>query len=140
MNFFRFDTLRENLRLKDDNSTMYQYDNTTTPECNAMMEQLESNTFTNLLWSLVKPYVRGKILYTPDTPATRRLVSIVNATFAPIDRFRLLTQEYVASYSKNIRNVVLNGDNQELIKVLLFSSDNGTEPLFETFLESPLGK
>ena len=78
MNFFRFDTLRENLRLKDDNSTMYQYDNTTTPECNAMMEQLESNTFTNLLWSLVKPYVRGKILYTPDTPATRRLVSIGN--------------------------------------------------------------
>ena len=119
---------------------MYQYDNTTTPECNAMMEQLESNTFTNLLWSLVKPYVRGKILYTPDTPATRRLVSKVNATFAPIDQFRILTQEYVASYSKIIRNVVLNGDNQELIKVLLFSSDNGTEPLFETFLESPLGK
>ena len=64
----------------------------------------------------------------------------VNATFAPIDRFRLLTQEYVDTYSRNIRNVLLNGDNQELIKVLLFSSDNGTEPLFETFLESPLGK
>ena len=105
------------------------------------MEKLESNTFTNLLWSLVKPYVRGKILYTPDTPATRRLVSIVNATFAPIDRFRLLTQEYVDTYSKNIRAVVLNPDNQVLLQELLFDNENGTKPtMFETFLESPLGE
>ena len=122
------------------NSSTYQYDNTTSQECNAFMEQLESNTFTNLLWSLVKPYVRGKILYTPDTPATRRLVSIVNATFAPIDQFRVLTQNYVDTYSKNIREVVLNRDNQELLQNLLFNEENGTQPLFETFLQSPLGK
>ena len=42
--------------------------------------------FCRFIWSILKPYIRGKILYTPDTPATRRLVSVVNETFAPIDR------------------------------------------------------
>ena len=45
-----------------------------------------SRFFYRFIWSILKPYIRGKILYTPDTPATRRLVSVVNETFAPIDR------------------------------------------------------
>ena len=46
------------------------------PKCNEMMEELEKGSFTRFIWSILKPYIRGKILYTPDTPATRRLISI----------------------------------------------------------------
>jgi len=131
--------LRENLAVKEDNASNYIYDNTTSQECNDLIEQIESNTFTNLLWSMVKPYIRGKILYTPDTPATRRLVSIVNQTFVPIDNFRLLTQRYVETYSKRLRTFLFNADNQELLKDWIVGG-NETSSLFDTFLQSPLGK
>ena len=102
------------------------------------MEQLESNTFTNLIWSILKPYIRGKILYTPDTPATRRLVSIVNKTFEPVEDFRKLTQDYVNIYSKTIREVLLNGENQQVLKDIF--QNNDSKSMFDAFLESPLGK
>ena len=86
---FRFENLKESLQVQKDNTSSYVYDNTTSPECNAMMEDLEEGSFTRFIWSILKPYIRGKILYTPDTPATRRLVSIVNETFAPIGKYFL---------------------------------------------------
>ena len=100
-----------------------------------MMEELEKGSFTRFIWSILKPYIRGKILYTPDTPATRRLISIVNQTFAPIERFRTLTDEYVNNYSNRIRGILLNPDTQEMIRDL-FSSNEST--IWNTFLESPL--
>ena len=105
------------------------------PKCNEMMEELEKGSFTRFIWSILKPYIRGKILYTPDTPATRRLISIVNQTFAPIERFRTLTDEYVNNYSNRIRGILLNPDTQEMIRDL-FSSNEST--IWNTFLESPL--
>ena len=105
------------------------------PKCNEMMEELEKGSFTRFIWSILKPYIRGKILYPPDPPATRRLISIVNQTFAPIERFRTLTDEYVNNYSNRIRGILLNPDTQEMIRDL-FSSNEST--IWNTFLESPL--
>lgn len=102
------------------------------------MEDLESNTFTNIIWSILKPYIRGKILYTPDTPATRRLVSIVNKTFEPVDKIRLLAQDYVEKYASRIRQVLFNPDTQDMVKDIFVA--NGTNSFFDTFLNSSLGK
>lgn len=88
------------------------------------MEDLESNTFTNIIWSILKPYIRGKILYTPDTPATRRLVSIVNQTFVPVDNLRLMAQQYMEKYSKRVREVLFNPDTQEFIKDLILGNSS----------------
>ena len=129
--------LRENLQVKEDNASSYIYDNNTSQECNDIMEQLESNTFTNLMWSMLKPYIRGKILYTPDTPATRRLVSIVNETFAPIDDFRRVTQQYVDKYSQVLRKFLFNPDTQEMIKD--FVMNNSSAFSLDAFLRSPIG-
>uniref|UniRef100_A0A8C2KS13 ATP-binding cassette, sub-family A (ABC1), member 4a n=1 Tax=Cyprinus carpio TaxID=7962 RepID=A0A8C2KS13_CYPCA len=55
----------------------YNYDHTATPFCNDLMKDLESNPVTRIVWSSVKPFLMGKILYAPDSPAVRQLIKNV---------------------------------------------------------------
>uniref|UniRef100_A0AAR2JJ54 P-type phospholipid transporter n=1 Tax=Pygocentrus nattereri TaxID=42514 RepID=A0AAR2JJ54_PYGNA len=57
----------------------YVYDESATPFCNALMQNLESNPVTKIVWSSVKPLLMGKILYTPDSPTA-------NTTFEELER------------------------------------------------------
>lgn len=93
------------------------YDNTTSRACNDLMRRLEENRLMKFLWDQLKPFVRGKILFTPDTPATRRLVSIVNDTFRPLEDVRRLTEKWIVTYSDRVRGLFLDAENQQLIKV-----------------------
>uniref|UniRef100_A0A8C3DUT2 P-type phospholipid transporter n=1 Tax=Corvus moneduloides TaxID=1196302 RepID=A0A8C3DUT2_CORMO len=65
----------------------YLYDNTTTPFCNALIQNLESNPLTKIAWSAVKPLLMGKILFAPDSPSA-------NSTFEELERLRLLTKAW----------------------------------------------
>uniref|UniRef100_A0A3Q1EF74 P-type phospholipid transporter n=1 Tax=Acanthochromis polyacanthus TaxID=80966 RepID=A0A3Q1EF74_9TELE len=58
----------------------YVYDDTATPFCNGLMETLESNPVTKIVWNSVKPLLMGKILYTPDSPAVRKILKSVRET------------------------------------------------------------
>uniref|UniRef100_A0A670KEM8 ATP binding cassette subfamily A member 1 n=1 Tax=Podarcis muralis TaxID=64176 RepID=A0A670KEM8_PODMU len=60
------------------------YDNYTTPYCNDLMKKLESSPLSRIIWRALKPLLMGKVLYTPDTPATRA----VNKTFQELSVFR----------------------------------------------------
>ena len=77
--FFRFDNLRDRLKQKED--FKYDYDNSTSKECNDLIESMEKSVGIQFLWTNIKPLIRGKILYSPDTPATRysSLTTPVNA-------------------------------------------------------------
>lgn len=44
------------------------------PFCNNMMRNLESSPISRMIWRALKPLLLGKILYTPDTPATQRII------------------------------------------------------------------
>uniref|UniRef100_A0A674HKF2 P-type phospholipid transporter n=1 Tax=Taeniopygia guttata TaxID=59729 RepID=A0A674HKF2_TAEGU len=57
----------------------YLYDNTTTPFCNALIQNLESNPLTKIAWSVVKPLLMGKILFAPDSPSVREIVKNVSS-------------------------------------------------------------
>ena len=39
--------------------------------------------FSAFFWQQLKPLIRGKILYTPDTKATQQLMQMVNTSFSP---------------------------------------------------------
>lgn len=39
-----------------------------------MMRGLESSPISRMIWRALKPLLMGKILYTPDTPATQRII------------------------------------------------------------------
>ncbi|XP_009288758.1 PREDICTED: retinal-specific ATP-binding cassette transporter [Aptenodytes forsteri] len=72
----------------------YLYDNTTTPFCNALIQNLESNPLTKIAWSAVKPLLMGKILFAPDSPSVRQILKNANSTFEELERFRLLTKAW----------------------------------------------
>ena len=81
------------------------------------MRRMEENRLTRFLWDQMKPFIRGKILFTPDTPATRRLMGVVNATFQPIEDVRRLSQTWLDVYSERVRGLFMDKENQEFLKV-----------------------
>uniref|UniRef100_A0A8C0FT42 P-type phospholipid transporter n=1 Tax=Bubo bubo TaxID=30461 RepID=A0A8C0FT42_BUBBB len=64
------------------------YDNSTTPYCNELMKNLESSPLSRIIWRALKPLLIGKVLYTPDTPAIRKVMTEVNRTFQELGVFR----------------------------------------------------
>ncbi|XP_078054223.1 phospholipid-transporting ATPase ABCA1-like [Mustelus asterias] len=55
------------------------FGNLTSPHCNDLLKSLES--YSMIMWKSIKPFFVGKILYTPDTPATLKIMKEVNRTF-----------------------------------------------------------
>ncbi|KAK3771496.1 hypothetical protein RRG08_059535 [Elysia crispata] len=49
--------------------------------CVQVYESVRNSNLGNILWAYLKPIMRGKILYTPDTPAVREIIREANATF-----------------------------------------------------------
>lgn len=51
---------------------------TTALFCNDLMEELELNPATRIMWKSVKPLLMGQILYAPDSPAVRQIIKNVS--------------------------------------------------------------
>ncbi|XP_062412894.1 retinal-specific phospholipid-transporting ATPase ABCA4-like [Sardina pilchardus] len=68
----------------------YVYDESSTPFCNDLMQTLESNPITKIVWSSAKPLLMGKILYAPDSPAVRRILKSANTTFEELERLMVM--------------------------------------------------
>uniref|UniRef100_A0A8C0N4C3 P-type phospholipid transporter n=1 Tax=Canis lupus familiaris TaxID=9615 RepID=A0A8C0N4C3_CANLF len=73
---------------------IYSYDKRTTTFCNALIQSLESNPLTKIAWRAAKPLVMGKILFTPDSPAVRRILQNANSTFEELERLRKLVKAW----------------------------------------------
>ncbi|OXB57938.1 hypothetical protein ASZ78_003924 [Callipepla squamata] len=65
-----------------------------TPFCNELIQNLESNPLTKIAWSTVKPLLMGKILFAPDSPSVRQIIKNANSTFEELERLRLLTRAW----------------------------------------------
>uniref|UniRef100_A0A6Q2X4B5 P-type phospholipid transporter n=1 Tax=Esox lucius TaxID=8010 RepID=A0A6Q2X4B5_ESOLU len=72
----------------------YVYDKTTTPFCNDLMQTLESNPVTKIVWRSVKPMVMGRVLYAPDSPAVRQILKSANTTFEELDRLLTMAKAW----------------------------------------------
>ncbi|XP_062920691.1 retinal-specific phospholipid-transporting ATPase ABCA4 [Mobula hypostoma] len=66
----------------------YTYDYATTPFCNALNQNMESNPATKIVWNVLKPLLMGKVLFSPDSPATRQLMKNANVTFEELHRLK----------------------------------------------------
>ncbi|EDL12328.1 ATP-binding cassette, sub-family A (ABC1), member 4, partial [Mus musculus] len=49
---------------------------------------------TKIAWRAAKPLLMGKILFTPDSPAARRIMKNANSTFEELDRVRKLVKAW----------------------------------------------
>ncbi|KAK7916255.1 hypothetical protein WMY93_012016 [Mugilogobius chulae] len=50
------------------------YDNSSTPYCNSLVQNLDSNPMSRMIWTAIKPLLLGQILYTPHTPLTQKII------------------------------------------------------------------
>ncbi|GFO38867.1 ATP-binding cassette sub-family a member 1, partial [Plakobranchus ocellatus] len=73
--------------------------------CVRIYESVRDSSLGNILWSYIKPIMRGKILYTPDTPATRAILKEANTTFELIDEIYRVSQLW-AEGANNLKAMV----------------------------------
>ncbi|KAI7811411.1 putative ATP-binding cassette sub-family A member 1 [Triplophysa rosa] len=101
-----------------DEEPVSMYDNSSTPYCNNLMTGLESSPISRMIWRALKPLLMGKILYTPDTPATQRIIHEVNKTFQEFGVLRDLGGMWEEIRPK-IFNFMENSEEMDLVRTLL---------------------
>ncbi|XP_063074491.1 phospholipid-transporting ATPase ABCA1a isoform X2 [Engraulis encrasicolus] len=94
------------------------YDNSSTPYCNNMMRNLESSPISRMIWKALKPLLMGKILYTPDTPATQRIIQEVNKTFQELGVLRDLGGMW-DEFRPKLWDFMENSAEMDLVRTLL---------------------
>ncbi|XP_069482200.1 phospholipid-transporting ATPase ABCA1-like isoform X2 [Ambystoma mexicanum] len=62
--------------------------NVTGDFCQSLITTMENTTSLKFLWSTFRPLLMGKVLYTPDNPATRQIVKEANRTFWELGKLK----------------------------------------------------
>uniref|UniRef100_A0A1A7XIW1 P-type phospholipid transporter n=2 Tax=Iconisemion striatum TaxID=60296 RepID=A0A1A7XIW1_9TELE len=94
------------------------YDNSSTPFCNSLVRSMDSNPMSRMIWEALKPLLLGKILYTPHTPATQRIIHEVNRTFQELGVFRDLGGMWEEMRPK-VWDFMENSEQMDLVRTLL---------------------
>uniref|UniRef100_A0A4W4H8L4 P-type phospholipid transporter n=1 Tax=Electrophorus electricus TaxID=8005 RepID=A0A4W4H8L4_ELEEL len=84
-NWYEDQTIKSFLGRNRSEKTHTDKDNTTTPFCKNLIENLESNPLFRVVWRGIKPLLTGKLLFTPNSPATRQIMKEVNRTFQDME-------------------------------------------------------
>ncbi|XP_074544605.1 retinal-specific phospholipid-transporting ATPase ABCA4-like [Halichoeres trimaculatus] len=93
-NWYEDNNYKVFLGVNGSKSQSFVYDDTTTPFCNALMQTLESNPITKIVWNSVKPLLMGKILYTPNSPAVHKILKSANTTFEELERLQNMAKAW----------------------------------------------
>ncbi|OQR67993.1 hypothetical protein BIW11_04648 [Tropilaelaps mercedesae] len=99
--------------------------------CKTGYEQVMRLTGGPIIWGFLKPILRGKLLYAPDTEEARLIVSEVNRTFESIRAFRDLLYRW-GDASNGLKIMLGRKDAITNVKEALFSSV--LKPLIEKIL------
>uniref|UniRef100_A0A8C8E398 ABC transporter domain-containing protein n=1 Tax=Oryzias sinensis TaxID=183150 RepID=A0A8C8E398_9TELE len=82
------------------------------PFCTTLIDTMVTTPSMQFLWKNFRPLLKGKVLYTPDTPAARLLVEEANATFMALAAIKEFADSwgedgpFVWDYVENITAVV----------------------------------
>ncbi|XP_069795195.1 retinal-specific phospholipid-transporting ATPase ABCA4 isoform X1 [Narcine bancroftii] len=87
-NWYEDNNYKAFLGINNTKESKYTYDYGTTPFCNALNQNMESNPATKIVWRVLKPLLMGKVLFSPDSPATQQLMRNANATFEELHRLK----------------------------------------------------
>ncbi|XP_062279433.1 phospholipid-transporting ATPase ABCA1 [Scomber scombrus] len=100
-----------------EDTNLYQ-DNTTTPFCKSLIQGLESNPLSRIVWRGIKPLFIGKLLYTPDTPEVQQVMKEVNKTFEDLQILQELNDAWI-EVGPQIKNYMENSVEIQLLQDLL---------------------
>ncbi|XP_035722982.1 uncharacterized protein LOC118441973 isoform X2 [Vespa mandarinia] len=73
-----------------------------------------------IIWSYVKPLLRGQILYAPDTIVIKKVMSIANDTFVQMDHFSQLMYSFVETL-KSLASLSEMGDSLNELQDIMTS-------------------
>ncbi|XP_029904883.1 phospholipid-transporting ATPase ABCA1 isoform X2 [Myripristis murdjan] len=93
-------------------------DNNTTPFCKSLIQGLESNPLSRLVWRGIKPLFIGKLLYTPDTPVIQQVMKEVNKTFQDLQILQELNGAWM-EVGPRIKNYMQSSVEVQLLQGLL---------------------
>ncbi|KAJ0172474.1 hypothetical protein K1T71_011613 [Dendrolimus kikuchii] len=91
-----------------------QLDGLPTEFCRSLYTQIVGLEGGKIVWSIVKPLLMGKILYTPTNPTIDKIIEKANFTFSKISRVTGLLHSFAAAFP----SVDKLTDHQEGIAVL----------------------
>ncbi|XP_070562934.1 phospholipid-transporting ATPase ABCA3-like [Ptychodera flava] len=77
------------------NEHEYEYDNETTPFCNSMFRSIESNQFTRILWTRLKPLMVGYVPYSPNSKAAKRIIEKASWPFKTLQNIVDLSRDWL---------------------------------------------
>ncbi|KAM3876265.1 phospholipid-transporting ATPase ABCA1 [Diretmus argenteus] len=95
LNWYEDNDIKSFLGKNGTEDTDLDRDNTTTPFCKGLIQGLESNPLSRIVWRGIKPLFIGKLLYTPDTPAVQRVMKEVNKTFQDLQILQEVNEAWV---------------------------------------------
>ncbi|XP_059891813.1 phospholipid-transporting ATPase ABCA1 [Gadus macrocephalus] len=99
--------------------------------CQTLITTLEETPGLRYLWGALRPLVQGKVLYTPDTPAARLLVTQANATFNALATLKELSD----SWEEVGPRIWTFLNSSAIVERLRVSLEN---PVFAAFLDQQL--
>ncbi|XP_039280718.1 phospholipid-transporting ATPase ABCA1 isoform X2 [Nilaparvata lugens] len=131
----RFDVLNEQMKKRIE--TKYEYDPSVSKECNGLFKMFEENPILAGVWKIYKPFIRGKILYAPESNATLRVMQRLNATIYSIKESIMLVNETVQLLPLIRMALLENSIGMEAIKKLI-DSQVGASVLNNTLVKDSL--
>ncbi|XP_041925671.1 phospholipid-transporting ATPase ABCA1 [Alosa sapidissima] len=99
--------------------------------CQTLIGTLEGSPRLRPLWSAIRPIIQGKVLYTPDTQATRQLMAQANGTFDALARLKALGEAW-AENEPRIWDFFQNGSQINRLRDLL------KDPIFAAIIDQRL--
>uniref|UniRef100_A0A3Q3E5K1 Zgc:172302 n=1 Tax=Labrus bergylta TaxID=56723 RepID=A0A3Q3E5K1_9LABR len=118
LNWYEDNDIKSFLGKNGTEDTDLDSDNSTTPFCKSLIQGLESNPLSRIVWRGLKPLFIGKLLYTPDTPAVQQVMKEVNKTFEDL----LILQELNDAWTEvgpRIKNYMETSVEIQLLQDLL---------------------
>uniref|UniRef100_A0A3B4E2I9 P-type phospholipid transporter n=1 Tax=Pygocentrus nattereri TaxID=42514 RepID=A0A3B4E2I9_PYGNA len=63
--------------------------------CQNLVDVLKGTPSLRLFWTTLRPLLQGRVLYTPDTPFTRRVIAQSNSTFDALSKVEVLAETWL---------------------------------------------
>ncbi|KAG8124644.1 hypothetical protein E2320_019974, partial [Naja naja] len=94
----------------------YSIPSDTTPFCISLFLDLVKTPSGALIWSFLKPMVRGRILYSPDTPETRAIMEKSNSTLKLMADLTQKAQEWLDHSPLLMDSLTILNDTLPMLK------------------------
>ncbi|XP_034439364.1 phospholipid-transporting ATPase ABCA1 isoform X2 [Hippoglossus hippoglossus] len=118
LNWYEDNDIKSFLGKNGTEDTNLDRDNNTTPFCKSLIQGLESNPLSRIVWRGIKPLFIGKLLYTPDTPAIKQVMKEVNKTFEDLQILQQLNEAWM-EVGPQVKRYMESSVQIQLLKDLL---------------------